>query len=348
MAGTIINGSHLTGIVLNTPATENPATIAATGYITNTTTAYDGDAVFGLAGTPWRVTNLGTVNATGTGSAGVFLSSGGSVTNGSSSSTAALIEGAGSGVVVSGAAGTVTNFGTIEGTGTTSDGVVLGAGGSVTNGASGAPGGLVDGSFLGVVISGSPGTVVNFGTIAAEISGLGVFLEASGNVTNGASTATAALISAPGGTAVNLGTGTLTNFGTIQSGGENSFGVTGARVALTNFGTILSTGDNGFGVFVGNGGSLYNTGLISAYHVGAAGFTADGPGTVVNLGTISEHADGNADRSYRRRRLAAIGRHRHKRQHHTSQCGNLRCRRQRVLDRRHRRRRWHRDQFRHH
>ena len=65
MAGTIISGSHLTGIVLSNAATENPATIAAGGYVTNTTTAYGGDAVFGLAGTAWRVTNLGTVNATG-------------------------------------------------------------------------------------------------------------------------------------------------------------------------------------------------------------------------------------------------------------------------------------------
>ena len=234
MAGTIINGSHLTGIVLNTPATENPATIAATGYITNTTTAYDGDAVFGLAGTPWRVTNLGTVNATGTGSAGVFLSSGGTIINGSSSNTAALIEGSRSGVVVIGAAGTVTNFGTIEATGTNASapgtGIRLAAGGNITNGSTADHTAEIS-SAQGIAISiggttGGIGTVTNFGTIITDTTDTaGVFIPA---------------IYLGGG-------GTVTNYGLMEGShpvSSNGYqGVITIRhdyVTIRNFGTITS------------------------------------------------------------------------------------------------------------
>jgi hypothetical protein len=43
----VYTGTYVYGIVLSDPATQNPATVAATGYVTNTTAAYNGDAVFG-------------------------------------------------------------------------------------------------------------------------------------------------------------------------------------------------------------------------------------------------------------------------------------------------------------
>jgi len=71
-------GTYLNGIVLSDPATQNPAIVAATGYVTNQTMAYNGDAIYGAPGYPWTVTNMGTVKSTST---GVELSSGGTVTN---------------------------------------------------------------------------------------------------------------------------------------------------------------------------------------------------------------------------------------------------------------------------
>lgn len=58
--GTITNGIVLAG----TP--QNPATVAAGGYITNTTTVNNGDAVYGNTAAAWNITNLGSIKATGT------------------------------------------------------------------------------------------------------------------------------------------------------------------------------------------------------------------------------------------------------------------------------------------
>ena len=96
-------------------------------------TGAGGVYMFGaLTGT---VRNFGTLQAAASGN-GVNLGSGGQVTNGSVTDTAARIEG-GSGILLS-AAGTVSNFGVIAGTGvfTGAFGVVLGAGGQVSNGTS--------------------------------------------------------------------------------------------------------------------------------------------------------------------------------------------------------------------
>ena len=66
-------GTYTSGIVLSNPATQNPTTVAATGYVTNTTTAHNGDAVYGTNAAPWNFTNLGTLTATGVNSNGVHL-----------------------------------------------------------------------------------------------------------------------------------------------------------------------------------------------------------------------------------------------------------------------------------
>jgi hypothetical protein len=109
----------------------NPLTITSTGSVTATS----GDAISAPAGTAWQINNAGTISGViGTSSAGIYspasgvsvqntgkisgavaglyLSNGGTVTNGANG----LISATGSyGIYVSGAAGVVTNLGTITG-----------------------------------------------------------------------------------------------------------------------------------------------------------------------------------------------------------------------------------------
>ncbi len=61
MAGIVITGTDTDGIVLSDPATDDPATVAATGYITNQTATHDYDAIYGAPGYSWTVANLGTI-----------------------------------------------------------------------------------------------------------------------------------------------------------------------------------------------------------------------------------------------------------------------------------------------
>jgi hypothetical protein len=113
-------------------STSNPLTITSTGSVTTTAS---GDAISAPAGTAWQINNAGTISGViGTSSAGIYsaasgiavqntgkisgyvaglwLSSGGTVTNGASG----LISATGSyGVYIAGAAGVVTNLGTITG-----------------------------------------------------------------------------------------------------------------------------------------------------------------------------------------------------------------------------------------
>ncbi len=86
--GTIYSGTYLSGIVLSNPATQDPTTLAAGGYATNQTAAHNGDAVYGTNAAAWNFTNFGMINATGAAAAGVFLSAGGTVTNGAAAGAA--------------------------------------------------------------------------------------------------------------------------------------------------------------------------------------------------------------------------------------------------------------------
>jgi hypothetical protein len=63
MAGIVITGTDTDGIVLSNPATDDPATITATGYVINQTATHDYDAIYGAPGYSWTVTNLGTIKA---------------------------------------------------------------------------------------------------------------------------------------------------------------------------------------------------------------------------------------------------------------------------------------------
>src|ERR1051326_1684769 len=86
MTGTLVTGAHFNGIALNNAVTQNPATIASGAYVGNTAASptYNGDAVYGKAGTAWTVVNNGTIVSNPSyNSVGIDLKSGGVVTNAS-------------------------------------------------------------------------------------------------------------------------------------------------------------------------------------------------------------------------------------------------------------------------
>src|SRR5438128_207938 len=132
--------STTSGIVL-TGTPQNPVTIVAGAYVTNSTGTHSGDAVYGNTATAWSIANFGTIKATTTASAGIDLKAGGTITNAVAAQVAALANG----ILISGSAGKVSNSGTIKGTGTSGNGVKLSAGGLITNDASGATAGLISG-----------------------------------------------------------------------------------------------------------------------------------------------------------------------------------------------------------
>ena len=287
------------GVTLLPAGYYNPVTVEAGIIVSSPSIAID-------APTEWTVYNLGTVTDTGT--AGILLEQGGTVINGQSGSTvaAAYIGGAGEAIDITGAAGSVANYGTIHGAG---DGVFLEQGGAVTNGASGATSAGITGSS-GVNVANVSGTVSNDGTISGT-SGDGVFLGLGGNVINGAAnpTASAALITGSSyGIDVRGNGGTVTNYGTVQSpngygarlyGGALINGTAGTSVALisggggvlgyqntvdvTNYGTITGLDD---AVALNNGGSINNAQESAAILGDLGGVDIFGGGTVDNLGTI--------------------------------------------------------------
>jgi hypothetical protein len=156
---------------------------------------------------------------------------------------------------------TIFNAGTVEASGTGTGqpsgiGIELAAG-YVGNTAIGA---LISGGALGVVFSGSPGTVLNTGTITGSLFS-GVELEAGGDVTNSGS---AALI----------------------FGGDVSVRIDGSPGAVLNEGTIATSGFSG--VWLTAGGDVINSGsaaLISGVDDGVE--ISGSSGTVLNDGRIT-------------------------------------------------------------
>ncbi|HEV8679711.1 MAG TPA: calcium-binding protein, partial [Stellaceae bacterium] len=308
------------GVVLSDATAQNPTTVTLTGYVGNTGSSHNGDAIYGVAGTAWTVANFGTIAGnTALVSAGIHLKSGGRVSNQPGGS----ISGHYAGINIEGAAGTVTNSGNVSGsTVYISGGVLLFAGGSVTNGTSGASAALISGSVVGLQIAGSAGTVDNFGTITGTGSiGTGVALLAGGSVTNGATgrilgISYAAYVSGGAGTVANLGTisGSTGRGIFLKSGGEVTNGAsdatdalisgyfTGVRIlggadsvtnsgTVTNFATIRGTAVAGSGVAlyavgsVTNGASGSTAALITGSQFGVGSVAA--VSSIANFGTIS-------------------------------------------------------------
>lgn len=208
--GTITGGGaagaylQLGGTITNGATADTVATIAG---------AHEG-VVFGAGGT---LTNYGTVLANGSNASqqviGAFLGTGGAVANLGSAADIAGIDG---GVVIEGAAGTLTNQGTISASGPNGVGGELTAGGSIVNTASG----VLSGGFDGVLaVGGTSDIVVNSGTISG---GAGVDFKNS----------------------VTTGAGTVINSGVIRStGGANGyaviFGAGTERLVMQQGGTLV-------------------------------------------------------------------------------------------------------------
>ena len=297
--GEIINTTTAGPIAL-TSATQNPLTITATGTITASAPGADG--VDGSNLLAWTIVNDGVV--TSASGAGIKLLNGGTIDNGLSQGTAAVISGSIAGVFVQGSAGTVVNAGRISGT----DGIRLAAGGVVDNRASGtitATGTLGAGFTYGagVYVAGAAGQVTNDGKITA--GGYGIAMAAGGSVTNHASilgTEDGVIVQGASGSVANTGSiigtvddgvalfagGAVTNAAGALISGEGTLGagvfVTGAAATLNNSGTIL--GANHIGVLISGGGSLTNAGgaLISGDVAGV--FLQRVSGEVTNDGSI--------------------------------------------------------------
>ena len=189
------------GVVTNGDATHTAASVIGVQFGIN------------MAHNEGTVRNFGTIAGSGPQGRGVNLNAGGTVVNGSNSDTAAYILAAGpqTAVYIGGSAGTVTNFGTIKSAGRT--GVVLNPGGTVTNGSATDTKALISGARSGIYMRADAASAVfNFGTISgAQKSGVSIYQD--GQITNGSTADTVALIA--GGTGIYLGSGTIVNFGTV-------------------------------------------------------------------------------------------------------------------------------------
>jgi hypothetical protein len=266
-------------------------------------------------------TITGTVTSTVTIGAGTYTSP----LTIASGATVSVASGNG---VYSASLATIVDQGTIDATGTSSDGVLLDGGGYITNSLSG----YISGGNDGVALFNDAGTIANSGTIRG-VDGKGVYLAAGGTVTNhgliesGAHGAvsfhdtTGAVINyatiesssnqgvyfQDGGTlannaggyisgggngvAVEGGVATINNAGGHISGGGDGVAVEGGVATINNAGGYISGGGDGVAVNgVSTIGTITNSGTIRG--VNGIGIYLGGGGTVINHGLIESSAHG--------------------------------------------------------
>ncbi|MGA2290055.1 autotransporter outer membrane beta-barrel domain-containing protein, partial [Bradyrhizobium sp.] len=215
----------------NIQAASNPITFGRATNI-DTSATHNVDPVVGGTGSPWNVTVQGGGQITGY-RRGIYLGSQSSVTN----------------------AGTIT--------GTNFGGVVLGAGGSVSNQA----GGRIVSNGFGIGIYHGSGNVTNAGTITG---GVGLF--SGGSVKNQAGATIYGIL-------VAAGSGTVTNAGAISR--TNNHGA----VALDDGGSVVNqtggTISGRYGVYIMNGGTVTNAGTIAGTGGTSVHFAGPGSNTLI-------------------------------------------------------------------
>lgn len=299
-----------TGLLATTATPGIGVHLASGGTVTNgnivNASAVIAGAGFGVAVDhgPGRVINHGTIKATGRPTSqnteiGVRLSAGGVVVNGNAGDLTgrdkSLITGRVA-ILGDGAAITVQNFGTLQGS---DSGVELRAGGHVVNGSVNGHTARIAGYWSAVSLT-HGGSVRNFGTIVADgtLGNTGIVLSAGGTIVNGDLTnATDALIQGQAGIVGTAGTTTVVNFGTI-------LGTFSAGVQLSGDITIVNgnasdsvaliadglDGDHNFdtaGAVVIYGGTARVTNFANIIGSSGVRFTNGATGTVVNHGLIA-------------------------------------------------------------
>jgi len=216
------------------------------------------------------VTNSGTIGAY----RAISLLAGGTITN---TGTDAVITGSGIGIYTNHTPATVTNQGTILGTGTFSSGIVLLSGGSITNQGTA--------SYIGgqssSVFAAQGGTIANEGTIVSQTESGIENTNGRMKVVNGsAGNTTARLEGGFAGAYIHGAVGMMSNFGTI-AGGVDGLAMAAGHSTVTNRGLISGAGV--VGVYLKSGGILTNTGTIT----GSMGVrSGNSPTTLISSGTI--------------------------------------------------------------
>ncbi len=143
---------------------------------------------------------------------------------------------------------------------------------------------------ISVLIAGTTGTIVNFGTLQMLGTVANIVLDDGGSVTNGGAGATNAAITGTGtGIYINNAPGTVTNFGhiTVTSTSAGNGVTLEDGGSVSNFGTIQNADTASTGVYIHAGGSVSNAkgARIAGANNGIS--IRGGVGTVTNAGSIT-------------------------------------------------------------
>lgn len=276
------------GFFLTDPA-QNPATIAAGEYVTNTSSAFGGDAVYGSNAAIWELTNDGTISAAA--GHGVRFANGGTINNHGTISSASS-----NGINIGGsAASTIVNYGLIENFTTSTAALYIASGGVVTNAADGtvfSPGiGISAASTAGS----AAGTIDNFGTIvsSAPTFGVGVYLQSGGLVINQRGAKIEA--GAPAGIGITIGGATNVGATVVNEGAI--YGSIGVSISAADTGGNTIVND---GILAGNGGNAVALGagddtlVIGAYSIMVGAVGGLHPGDRIDLPFLPFTAGGSA------------------------------------------------------
>lgn len=246
-AQVVVDGARTSTVNLDSEPGSNAATAQVTAAATVNTAS--GEALVGQ-NFRWTVENLGQLSSTDNNVFAVRLQNGEAFYN----RAGAGVQGAGGGLVMINAAGTVTNEGRIAAT--TGPGLELRAGGFLLN----AAGAEVSGGSFGVRLVNSSNGLVNAGVIRAT-AGEGLHLEGgSGEVINAA---TAQVLGTTHGVNLVNGAVTLINAGRVEA-------TDGVGVTTNSGGTVINQQGAAIrgsrvGISMTNGtAAIHNTGLIEA------------------------------------------------------------------------------------